>query len=262
MLFFNFMQFYKIREIWNQNSFLNSTKIIFNFLFLNYSYGIFNIDKIIPSRENYSHLFTLIFSYVFVGLNTFPLLSNFFIKKNIFNIPIIFYPSPYALATLTLFLNNFRTYYPLQSKFFSILDLICYSFIILNLVNDIFFLRIFGYEQFFFLTLNLLNFICIFYFDIFGVNSGYNCDLTILNSKQDEKLVYNYAGILIKATPQGDGGIQGFYQREFFIDNFGVVANSFLIFSSKSLGFIQDLSVRSIKVDANLIKYIYPKLYN
>jgi hypothetical protein len=256
------MEFYKLREYWNENLFLNSTKMIFNFLFLNYSYGIFDIDKIIPSGANNSHLFTLILSYVFVGLNTFPLLSNFFIKKNIFNIPIIFYPSPYALATLTLFLNNFRTYYPLQSKFFTILDLVCYSFIILHLVNDIFFLRIFGYEQFYFLTLNLLNFICIFYFDIFGLNSGYNCDLTILNSQKEEKLVYNYAGILIKPTPQGDGGIQGFHQREFLIDQFGVVANSFLIFSSKSLGFIQDLSVRSIKVDANLIKYIYPKLYN
>ncbi len=63
---------------------------------------------------------------------------------------------------------------------------------------------------------------------------------------------------MIDYLPTGDGGIQGFKEREFFIDNLGIIANSFLVLSSKSLELIQDLTVRPIKLDANLIKYVYP----
>ena len=260
MLFSNFMEFSKIKEQLKQKSFLSSFKLIFNFLFINFSNGIFDIDKVLPIPHNYSLIKTTL-NYIFFGLNTLPLISNMFINKNIFNIPIVLYPSPYALATLTIFLNQFRTFYPGPSKLFIILDLLCYGFIILNLVNDIFFLRIFSYQHVFYLVLNVLNFIFIFYFDIFGLYAAAQENLSLLDMKKEDSLIYTYAGIGIINNPGGDGGIQGFFQREFFIDQFGIVANSFLIFSSKSLNLIQDLSVRPVKVDANLIKYIYPRLY-
>ena len=220
MLFCNFMEFSKVKEQLKQKSFLNSFKLIFNFLFLNFSNGIFDIDKVMPIHYDYS-LTKTILNYIFVGLNTFPLVSNMFINKNVLNIPIVLYPSPYALATLTIFLNQFRTFYPGPSKLFIILDLLCYGFITLNLVHDIFFQRIFSYQHIFYLVLNVLNFIFIFYFDIFGLYAAAKENLSLLDMKKEDNLIYNYASIGIRNIPEGDGGIQGFFQREFFIDQFG-----------------------------------------
>jgi hypothetical protein len=62
--------------------------------------------------------------------------------------------------------------------------------------------------------------------------------------------------LVINYTPNGDGGIQGHHAREFFIDSLGVIANSFLKFSSDKI--VPDLEVRPVKLDSILIKYVYP----
>ena len=74
----------------------------------------------------------------------------------------------------------------------------------------------------------------------------------------EENSIYGSEILKIDYSPNGDGGLQGFSEREFFIDNFGTIANSFLIFSSKSLSLIQDLTVRQIKLDSHLVKFVYP----
>jgi hypothetical protein len=67
-------------------------------------------------------------------------------------------------------------------------------------------------------------------------------------------------GLVINYNSNGDGGIQGHHSREFFIDSFGVIANSFLKFSSNNL--VTDTEVRPIKLDSKLIKYVYPNSIN
>jgi hypothetical protein len=73
-----------------------------------------------------------------------------------------------------------------------------------------------------------------------------------------KKNIYGFERILMEYRPKGDAGIQGFSETEFFADNLGTIANSFLVMSSKSLELIQDLTVRPIKLEANLVKYVYP----
>jgi hypothetical protein len=58
----------------------------------------------------------------------------------------------------------------------------------------------------------------------------------------------------------GDGGLQGFLETQFYIDQFGVIANSFYIFSSQTMSFIADLSVKPVLLDARVINLVYPKL--
>jgi hypothetical protein len=41
------------------------------------------------------------------------------------------------------------------------------------------------------------------------------------------------------------------------MDSYGTIANAFLLISNYSFEFIPDTSVRKIKVEPNLIKYIY-----
>lgn len=61
----------------------------------------------------------------------------------------------------------------------------------------------------------------------------------------------------IKYDPLGNSGIKGFLDREFFVDSCGTVANAFLLISNYSWEFIPDTSVRKVKVEPHLIKYIY-----
>ena len=55
----------------------------------------------------------------------------------------------------------------------------------------------------------------------------------------------------------GNSGINGFLDREFFVDNYGTVANAFFLISNYKWEFIPDTSVRPVKVEPTLIKYIY-----
>ncbi len=77
----------------------------------------------------------------------------------------------------------------------------------------------------------------------------------------NEKSSFQFSKLHINYQALGDGGVQGFLSTEFFIDQFGIIANTFLIFSSKSLSLVNDISARPILMDSKLIRLVYP-LYN
>lgn len=178
ILYSNFIELFKLKDWKDKKSLMNNFKQIFNFMFLNFSFEIYDVDKITLNNPNTitnqanSFTFKLILNYTFLILNTFPLLTNFFIKKRLFNFNFSLYPSPLALATFTIFLNYFRNSNYVSSKVFILLDILCYSLLIVNLVNDFVFLKIYSFENFFFILLNVLNLIFIYYFDIYNLNSG------------------------------------------------------------------------------------------
>jgi hypothetical protein len=178
ILYSNFIELFKLKDWKDKKSLMNNFKQIFNFIFLNFSFEIYDVDKITLNNPNTntnqanSFTFKLILNYTFLILNTFPLLTNFFIKKRLFNFNFSLYPSPLALATITIFLNYFRNSNYVSSKVFILLDILCYSLLIVNLVNDFVFLKIYSFENFFFILLNVLNLIFIYYFDIYNLNSG------------------------------------------------------------------------------------------
>ena len=171
ILYSNFIELFKLKDNWRKNSFLGNLRQIFNFLFLNFSFEIYDIDKITNNLTT-DQTFKLILNYVFLMLNTFPLMSNFFIEKRLFSFNFTLFPSPVALATLTIFLNFFRKTQVVNSKVFAIVNILCYAFLVINFVNDVLFLKIYSYEHFFFIILNILNLIFIYYFDIYNLNSG------------------------------------------------------------------------------------------
>lgn len=172
ILYINFIDLLKLKENLKNKTLTQNIRSVFNFLFLNFSLGVFDVERIFLFSTNANlHLFKLILNYSVIALNTFPLMSNLFIKKNLFNIPICVYPSPIALATLTIFLNYFRNL-QVNSKIVIIIDILCYSFLIINFINDVVFLKNFSYEQFFFVLLNILNLIFIYYYDIFNLHDG------------------------------------------------------------------------------------------
>jgi hypothetical protein len=160
----------------NQNGLLNYLKVIYNLIFFNYTYGQYNIDKIFNGATNQTTLYACL-NYFFIAINTFPLISNTFIHKKLFNLPMTLYPSPIALSTLTIFLNYFRDVLPINTKYILIVDLLCYIFLILNFLNDIVFLRVFTTEHIIFLIINILNLVFIHYFDIFGLNKASLCKI-------------------------------------------------------------------------------------
>jgi hypothetical protein len=147
---------------------LNTFKVIYNLIFFNYSYGVYNIDKLFNGVDNQTTLYVCL-NYCFIALNTFPLLSNTFIQKNLFNLPITLYPSPITLSTLTIFLNYFRDTLPIHTNYVFAVDLLCYMFLIISFLNDILFLKVFTKEHIFYLVLNILNLVFIYYLDIFGL---------------------------------------------------------------------------------------------
>jgi hypothetical protein len=65
-------------------------------------------------------------------------------------------------------------------------------------------------------------------------------------------------GFHIHSHVNGDGGIQGFLDTRFYIDQFGVVANSFYVFSSKTMSLINDITARPVLIDAKVVGLVYP----
>ncbi len=72
---------------------------------------------------------------------------------------------------------------------------------------------------------------------------------------------YAYYGLHILYSEKGEGGIQGFMDTKFYIDQFGAIANSFYVISSQ-MGLISDSSVRPVLMDAKYINLVYPRLYS
>jgi hypothetical protein len=153
------------------SGFFNHAKVIYNLIFFNYTYGQYNLDKLFDPTGSQTALYVCL-NYFFIAINTFPLLSNIFVHKKLFNIPMTLYPSPIALSTLTIFLNYFRDTLPIHTNYVMVVDILCYIFLILNFVNDIVFLKVFTTEHVIFLVINILNLIFIHYFDIFGLNKS------------------------------------------------------------------------------------------
>jgi hypothetical protein len=153
----------------------NLLKVIYNLIFFNYTYGLYGVDKIFNGMNEQTTLYVCL-NYFFIVLNTFPLLSNVFIHKKLFNLPVTLYPSPIALSTLTIFLSYFRDTLPIHTNYVMVVDILCYLFLIINFLNDIIFLKTFSAEHMFFLLLNILNVVFIYYFDIFGLHRSLGID--------------------------------------------------------------------------------------
>ena len=161
LLVVNFVDFFKMKRFTN-------FRLLFNLIFFNYSYGIYDIDKMLNFREG---VLNISINYFFVALNFFPILSSF--QKRIFGINFIdiFYPSNLTLSTLTIFLNYFRVAIPIDYKYVMLIDILNYTFLILSFINDIFILKSFKTEHIFILVLNIMNLIAIYYFDIFEMKT-------------------------------------------------------------------------------------------
>jgi hypothetical protein len=265
MLFVNYLEFYKVKEILQKKSLMEMFKSFFNFFFLNQSFGIFDIDKIInystnvdinidPNEESSGYLFKNVLVYIFIAINTFPFLANVIVRNfntKYFTIPTL-YPSPIAISTFTIFLNYFKIYFPLHSKYFFVLNLLCWVYLSLNMIHQCYTTGSISYENVFYLIINLLNLFVIYYFDIFNIHQ-INKDKA--NQLLNEARFFN-DGLQIIHMPLGDGGTQGMALRQFYIDEFGVIANSFLILSSNG-ELVEDTSVKQIRSEPKLVRYIY-----
>ncbi len=176
LLFTNYIeliQFYSASNNCHNSSLItrgfNFMKKIINFLFLNYSFGYFRIDEVV-NFDNLDFIKNLI-NFTVLALNTFPLLANYSLDKNIMKIPVTVYPSSMVLITLTIFLNLIRHSQP-GVKYLVLIDTLCYMLLILNFINDIFFVGVFSYSHLFYLVLNILNVILINYYDVFELSTG------------------------------------------------------------------------------------------
>jgi hypothetical protein len=161
LLVVNFIDIFKINKM--------NIKAIFNLIFLNYSYGVYDIDKLYDCQSN---VINICLNYFFIAINFLPILVT--IQKKMIKLPIninLYYPTPIALSTLTIFLNYFRDVLPIHGNYVMIVDILCYLFLIISYLADILVLKTFRSEHIFFLVLNVLNLIFIHYLDIFSINS-------------------------------------------------------------------------------------------
>jgi hypothetical protein len=163
ILVVNFIDIFNVKQIYN------NMKVVFNLIFFNYSYGVYDIDKLFNCSNS---VMNICMNYFFIAINFFPILIT--IQKKMIKLPIninLYYPTPMALSTLTIFLNYFRDVLPIHSKYVMIVDIICYLFLIFNFLVDVLVFKTFTAEHMFFLILNILNLVFIHYFDIFGIKS-------------------------------------------------------------------------------------------
>jgi hypothetical protein len=178
VLYVNLVELSKLKGYWNKNTLTKNLKNIFKFLFFYFSNGIFDTNRIWTlSFDPNINLHLLFAKYSLVALNTLPLISNFFIKKRILNIPFTLFPSQVSLATLTIFLNNFRISCLINGKIYILIDILCYSVLFLHFINDFIILKGFTYENLFFIILNILNSILIYYLDLYSNKEGISKDI-------------------------------------------------------------------------------------
>ena len=160
------------------------------------------------------------------------------------------YPSPLYLATLTLFLNKYKNQN--FNNTFILANTLCYVFIILNIVYEIYFLNSTSYQQIFLVLLNIVNHVAD-YFDFFNSTPE-----VVLKETTN---IYRNEILKIDYLPNGDGGLNGFENIDFYIDTMGTIANAFLVFCEKKFDLILDKSVKKIKLEPKLLKYVYPIKY-
>jgi len=222
----------------------------------NYSFAVFDLEKIntmnkvndIPQNNTCLGYFYSLLYYLFIGLNNLPLLCNYLIKRRIVDLPLVLFPTPMSICSFTLFLSLFRN--NINSSFFFVLNCFCYTFMLMNLVYEIYIMKIFSFEHYFFILLTFMNLILHYvlnnFFSIFSINN--------IVKKNAPKVDYS---LVLNKHQKGDGGIQGFLGRVFKCDRFGFIADLFLIFNSNGC-LVNDENSKDITLDAKHINLIYP----
>jgi hypothetical protein len=257
LLYINFYDLLFARSSLQKRSFFGNIKFFLESLLLNYSFAIFDLDKInsmvnvsndiSQTHSCLSYLYSVLY-YLFIGINNLPLICNYLVKKRFVNIPLVLFPTPMSICTFTLFLSFFKN--NMSNSFFLLLNCLLYSFFILNLIYEVYVLKIVSFEHYFFIVLTLLNIVLNYglnnFFTIFGINNI----LTKTNIVNDYSLVIN-------SHQKGEGGIQGFLGRVFKCDRFGLIADVFLIFNSNNC-LVNEDNVKDITLDAKHIYLIYP----
>lgn len=251
LLYFNFEELL-VCFFENKNKIIWKTKIkeILKSLLLSQSKGMYDLNKI--DYENEVSNLKSIFKSIILCLNFIPLVLNYFLRKRIASYITSLYPSPLYLATLTLFLNKYKSQNFITSNTFKVANTLCIVFIILNIVYEIYFLNSTTFLQLFLVILNVINLV-VDYFDFF--NS------TPVLTETESTQFYRQEVLKIDYLPKGDGGLQGFENIDFYVDTLGTIANAFLVFCEKKLDLIIDESVRKIKLEPKLLKYVYPIKY-
>jgi len=145
-----------------KNSFFTNCKILINLILFNYSFNAFDVEKVSSFNLIADSSTQTVLNYIFISFNTLPLLLNYFVKKRIFKIPFILYPSPISLSTMTIFFCFFRNSF-IDNKYIFILEICCYLFTILNIISDVIVWNVFTYEHIFFIVLNLFNLLFIYF---------------------------------------------------------------------------------------------------
>jgi hypothetical protein len=256
LLYVNVYDILFVKANTSSRSFLGNIRALFESLTVNYTFTIYDIDKIqdinkvtdIPQKHScLSYLYTITY-YLFIGINNIPLLCNYIIKKRVYNLSLILFPTPMAICSFTLFLNIFTT--NMSSSLIFVLNWLCYTFFALNLTYEIYVMNVFSFEHYFFIAVLVLNFVLYYgidnFFSIFSIRN--------IVRKNSPKIDYS---LVIEKRKNGDGGIQGFLGRIFKCDRFGVIADVFFVFNSNS-SLVQEEGLREVKLDPKHIHLIYP----
>jgi len=161
MLFVNLGDFLNIKEAFMRDSFFSNIKKFINLILFNYTFNLFDVDKVSSFVLISDSSMQTILNYIFIGFNTLPLLFNYFVKKRLIKIPFVLYPSPISISTLTIFFCFFRNSF--DNKYIFILEVLCYMFTLFNILSDVLVWNIFTYEHIFFIALNLFNLLFIYF---------------------------------------------------------------------------------------------------
>ena len=162
MLFINVNNLFSLKQSIMNNSLFSNLKALINLILFNYSFNAFDVEKISSFNFITDSTFQTMLNYIFISFNTLPLLLNYFVKKRLFKIPFVLYPSPISLSTLTIFFCFFRNSF-IDNKYIFILEVFCYLFTILNIISDYVVWNVFTYEHIFFIALNVFNLLFIYF---------------------------------------------------------------------------------------------------
>ena len=257
MIYINFYDFLYTKSNLYKGSFFWKAIYMIKSILFNYSFPVFDIDllNILDNKVNdiplnnkcLGYFYSLIY-YIFIGINNLPLLCNNLIKRRLLDIPFILFPSPISVCSYSIFLSYFGNSH--LNSFFKFFKALCYSFLVLVMIHEIYVIKVVSFEHYFFIFQTILNvplyYLLSNFFEIFLIN----------NIVKKTDIIGNYL-LVINKHKKGDAGIQGFLGRIFKCDKFGIVADAFLIFNSNN-SLINDDNTKEITLDAKHINLIYP----
>jgi len=151
------------------NSFNENIKMLVNLIFFNYSFDAFDVENINNFTLVCDSYFETIMNYSFIGLNTLPLLCNYFIKKRILKIPFVLYPSPLSISTITAFFCFFKNT-SANNKYTILLEVLCYLYNLVTFTNDLLVWGLLSYEHIFMIILNVFNIVFIYLYSASSKN--------------------------------------------------------------------------------------------